>query len=70
MAWNLKTGGHTCSAKWSAVWESVVLVEPIVDAFDLLVFKVILGVIQCTCLKMAFNSKTADHKAKRREIWD
>ncbi len=28
------------------------------------------GVIRCTCLKMAYNSKMSDHRAKRSEIWD
>ncbi len=29
-----------------------------------------LGVIRCTCLKVACNSKMAGHRAKRSEIWD
>ena len=28
------------------------------------------GVIQCTCLKMAHNSKTSDRKGKLIKIWD
>ena len=31
---------------------------------DLLVFKIILGVVQCTCLKMAYSLKTAGHREK------
>ncbi len=38
-------------------------------AFALLVFKVILGVIWCICLKMACNSKTGVRGEKRSEIW-
>ncbi len=37
--------------------------------FDLTVLKVI-GIIRCTCLKRACNSKTAGRRAKRSEIWD
>ena len=28
------------------------------------------GVIRCTCLKMACNSKVASRRAKQSEIWD
>ena len=28
------------------------------------------GVISCTCLTVACNSRTAGHSAKRIEIWD
>ncbi len=37
--------------------------------FALLVFKVIFGVIWCTCLKMACNSNTGVRGGKRSEIW-
>ncbi len=40
------------------------------NTFDLVWCKVIWGVIRCTCLKMARNSKTADCRVKQTEICD
>ncbi len=37
--------------------------------FDYVGF-IIFGVIQCTCLKMAYNLTTAGFRAKQSEIWD
>ena len=38
--------------------------------FDLLVFNIVLGVIRCTCRKMAWNSITAGRRANGSAIWD
>ncbi len=53
-----------------SIKRSKVLMQHIWSTFDLLVFKVIWGVIRCTCLKMACSSKAAGHRVKRSEIWD
>ncbi len=43
---------------------------PVYDmGFDLIILRHF-GVIWCTCLKMACNSKMDDHRAKQTEIWE
>ena len=48
----------------------VVVVTCIWGTFDLLAFKVIWGVIQCTCPKIACNLKMAGRRAKWSNIWE
>ncbi len=43
--------------KVSEIWDSWILVTHIWGTFDLVGFKVIFGVIRCTCLKMALSQK-------------
>ncbi len=56
--------------KRSEIWGWGLVVTDIWGTFDLSLFKVILGVIRCTCFKMACNSKTPGRTAKRSEIWE
>ncbi len=65
MACISKTAGRR--AQGSEVWT---LATHIWGTFDHVEFKVILGVIQYTCLKIACISKTSGRTAKRREIWE
>ncbi len=53
-------------------WDSRGPVEHknICSTFDVIVFMVIWGDIQCSCLDMPYNSKTPGYKAKHIEVWD
>lgn len=53
-----------------AIWDSRVLVGCIWGTVDLVVFKVILGIILCNCLKMTFISKKTGFREKWAEILD
>ncbi len=67
MACNLKTAGR--KAKRSEIWDSGVLtgIQNVWGAFYLLM-NGHMGVIWCTCLKMACNSKMTGRIVKRSEI--
>ena len=61
---NLTTAG--CRVKCNEMWNSGTLVKHIWAILDFVDFKVIcvLGVIWCTCPKLAVNSKTSDDGSK------
>ncbi len=67
MACNSETAG--CRVNGTKIWESATLVTYVCGAFYFMRFKVILGVIRCTCLKIVCISKTSGHRAKRGKIW-
>ncbi len=48
----------------SEIWDLGLPVEHIWDTYDLVIFKVFWGIIRCTCVKMACNSKMVDPRAK------
>ena len=50
--------------KRSETWDSGLVVTCPLDTFDLLVLRVILGVVRCTCVKIAINKKTISLGAK------
>ncbi len=50
--------------KETKISDSGTLVKDRSGMFDLIAFKVILGVIWCTCLNIAIKMKTAGHGAK------
>ena len=62
MACNSKTCHR--GAKRIEIWNLLVVGERIWDIFDLAVFKVLVGIIRCSCHKVACNSKTVGHRAK------
>ncbi len=48
-----------CRVKWGEIWDwgYITCIYGIMGTFDIPGFRVILGVIQCTCLEMACNSR-------------
>ena len=64
----LESANHR--AKESDICCSGIVLSLIVGTFDRLVLQGHSGLIWCTCLKMACNSKVACFRAERIEIWE